>query len=964
MLFPDTVNLAKFDPFCNMTDSFISLVVKDLLKSYTDLKEIAVIFPNRRAGAMFRKELADSVVAPAWSPGIYSIDDWLVSMSGLQQVDRLTGLALLYRVVQSHLPFIQSFGDFIDLGETILADFDDVDKYLADPGSLFSTLLESKRIDSQFDISADEELAARLAVFWGSFGASRSVQQDSWLGLWEKLLPVYKEFEQVLSSKGMGTSGMCYRKAAADLRSGKAVTGRYKTVVFAGFNILTAAEEDIFTFLKQDRKALFYWDFHPDYLETPHEAGKFLRQYLLKFPAPESFVPYDPAGTGFFGGGGNQTPVTVYPVTSNTGQVQALLDELKSRPECNRGIILSDDSLFSDLLSSWPDDLPVNFTSGYPLRDTRAAGLLRCLTSISADFSRGDGSASASTGLVLDFLAHPWSEWLTGGSARLADIIKRRFPEAVPAGFIEGENSLEPWLAPVPAQDFLVRLCRNCEKLLEYRKDYYPIEQAAIETISGQASAYLDLARRQELVLDNKSVSKLFQRFLGSTNISLETERLANNQVTGVLETRLVDYDEVYILSFNEGIWPSKQLAGSLIPYSLRKLSGLPTAESRDAMYAYYFYRLIQRAASVNIYYLTGHRDDSIRSGERSRYLAQLEFGLGRKLKVIPEPPAGIAGPPVDLKIDKNGPVLEILKGYLDGAPGKRALSPSAINEYIECSLRFALNRVMGLREPEVGQTAADPRGFGTLLHRVMNRLYGEFTASETGPDAAWLKTTLEDREALEQTILEEYKGFLKETGSLKPGGKELLGLEVVRQFVTGILEFDKSNLPFRILSLEREFNMVLPVLTAEGPSAVRLHGYIDRIDMTPGGVRIIDYKTGPALLAVSSIDELFDRSRNQRPKEILQVLLYVELYNETNSVSVPRIPCLFRLGHFRSGDLDHRVQVAGFSYDHGQFGGEFRSGLSRVLEELYNPSVPFTMCEDVQRCRYCPYAGICSRES
>ncbi len=962
-MFPDLPNFVKFDPFSTMINSFISLVVKDILKSGTDLKDLAVVFPNLRAGAIFRKELAAAISLPAWSPGVFSIDDWLVQLSGLQQVDKLVALTALYPIVQKQMPYIQSFGDFLDLGETILADFDDVDKYLANPVSVFTTLLETKRIDSRFDISEDEELAERLSLFWRSFGDLRSPHQEKWLELWEKLLPVYTEFEQVLLSRGTGTSGMCYRKAAADLRSGKANSARYKKIAFAGFNILTAAEEDVFEFLMQQGAALFYWDFHPSYLETPNEAGKFIRPYLKKFPPQLRFEPFEGQEDCLFGKNGN-TEIFVFPVTSNTGQVQALLNELKIRPERDRGIILSDEGLFSDLLASWPDELPVNFSSGYPLKDTKAGGFFRSLIEINNDFHRHEGVGIVDTALLLDFLNHPWSNWFTGSTSdSLVQTIRRRFPESVPADFFTVESMLGEVAGPAPVSEFLRRIRAICTSLLERRSDYYKIEQAAIESVSDQANIYLDLIDRRGLKLDPKSLTRLFQRFNGNAKISLETDREACNQVTGVLETRLVDYEEVFILSFNEGIWPSKQLPGSLIPYSLRKMFGLPTAESRDAMYAYYFYRLIQRTRSLNIYYLTGHRDDSIRSGEQSRYLTQLQYGMGKRPVIRSEPPSGSGRMVPELVVAKSPEVMARLNRFVEGVPDGKALSPSAINEYLDCSLRFALNRIMGLKQPEVVQNAADPRGLGTLLHRVMNRLYNHFAETGTGPAEAWLKEAIGGREQLTEIILEEYHRFLKEPGNIMPGGKELLGLEVVKQFVSGILEFDKKNKPLKIIALEQEFSMGFPVETAGRQVKIRLHGFIDRVDLMPDGVRIIDYKTGQAELKANDISDLFDRAKSKRPKEAFQVLLYCEFYRESTHTGDAVFPCLFRLGQFRSGNWDHRIRIGGSEVESSAVSEDFRKGLIGVLEELFNPDVPFVKCNDEQHCRFCPYAGLCSRE-
>ncbi|MFA6125979.1 MAG: PD-(D/E)XK nuclease family protein [Bacteroidales bacterium] len=948
-----------------MTESFISLVARDILKiAGGDLRDFAFVFPNLRSGGAFRQELVRQISTPSWSPGIYSIDDWLIELSALERIDRFAELATLFQVVKQKIPPIESFADFIDLGETILADFDDVDKYLADPLNVFTTLHEIKKIDSQFNILMDEELVDRIRVFWSGFGASQSSHQQKWLEIWDRMYPVYEEFSRLLLAQGIGTSGMCYRKAADDIIHGRTNTGPFKKVVFVGFNILTAAEETIFTHLKNLGKALFYWDYHPYYLNDPHEAGRFIRQNLSLFPPPEGFQPFSATDQGFFQEDKGQVSITVVPVTSNTGQVQSLLNELITRPVNNRGIVLSDESLFSDLLSSWPDDkLAVNFTSGYPLRDTQAAGLFKDLLGIWTDMDLSDEKFCKSD-LILSFLRHPWSKWLMGSTTDLlVQAIQRRYPESVPAGFLDASDILAPWIGKMETRDgFFKRIKFIGSRLVAFETLYNNIEKASIETIARQAVVFSEISSKFGLVINARTGSRLFSQFINSSRISLETNRDANNQVTGILETRLVDFEEVFILSFNEGIWPSKNLPGSLIPYSMRKIFHLPTADNRDAMYAYYFYRLIQRAESVVVYYLTGHMDDVIRSGEKSRYITQLEYELSGTLKFRTEPPVRAGILPIPIVIRKEGLVKERLYAFIAGREPRRSLSPSAINEYLDCSLQFALKRIYGFKEPEEVTYASDPKGFGILIHQVMNRLYLEFAGKDSGPDEGWYRGVLKDQDKLKEMINGEYHLLLKEKASLKSGGKELLAMEVVRQFLMKILEFDQANLPLQVLGLEKKIEMEFPVIISNQNAAISLNGIIDRLDRVSGGIRIVDYKTGNPDLETKELDNLFDRTLIKRPKELFQVLLYCELYLNGSPSAANLIPCLFRVGKFRSGDDRYRLKIGGKELVYADIRDDFKRGVRMVLEELFNTDIPFVQCEDEIVCRYCTFSGLCSR--
>jgi hypothetical protein len=188
--------------------------------------------------------------------------------------------------------------------------------------------------------------------------------------------------------------------------------------------------------------------------------------------------------------------------------------------------------------------------------------------------------------------------------------------------------------------------------------------------------------------------------------------------------------------------------------------------------------------------------------------------------------------------------------------------------------------------------------------------------------------------------------------------------MEVVRQFLNRILEFDRLNLPDRILGLEEKFRMEYPITCGGKTAMVNLNGIIDRVDAVPEGIRIVDYKTGNCELSAKSIAELFDREGSKRPKEVFQVLLYCELYLSRKPVTKDLKPCLFRLGRFRAGDYEHRISVGGSEIVYSEVRNEFNAGFKGVLEELFNPEFPFIQREDDQVCRNCPYSGICARES
>ena len=291
-------------------------------------------------------------------------------------------------------------------------------------------------------------------------------------------------------------------------------------------------------------------------------------------------------------------------------------------------------------------------------------------------------------------------------------------------------------------------------------------------------------------------------------------------------------------------------------------------------------------------------------------------------------------------------------------------MSASALNEFMDCGLRFALKRIYEFKEPDEIAFVSEPKGFGILIHQVMNRLYKEFIGLDKGPEKKWLQKLINDREELIQVVREEYNNVLKETGNVKSGGKDLLAMEVVRQYLVKILEFDHLNTPQKILGLEQKFSRQYQISLDKQSVTVNLGGFIDRIDQLEQGIRIIDYKTGNCDLNAKSVAEMFDCSLKKRPKEVFQVMMYCEFFLQESLTQVPIIPVLFRLGRFRAGENDHRILLSGKEITFSEIRIEFNQGLKSTLENLFNPDIPFVQSENDQVCRYCPFTGICSRQN
>jgi len=478
------------------------------------------------------------------------------------------------------------------------------------------------------------------------------------------------------------------------------------------------------------------------------------------------------------------------------------------------------------------------------------------------------------------------------------------------------------------------------------------LDRAALRLILEESERIPERVARLGLDIDGKGLRHLISAFLSSGKILLEGDFKASVLVAGILETRLLDFDSVTILSFNEGVWPSASLPGSLVPYSLRKYFGLPTAENRDAMYAYYFYRLIQRAASVNLVYLTGQMDNGIRVGEKSRYIRQLEFESDIVISHGREIPVKVVSESRTITIEKNPAVMESLYQFFNPEKG-RSLSASALNDYLDCPLRFCLAQVYGLRQPIEEEQPSDPKGFGKLIHNGLEALYIPFLDGTRQLNSA----------SLQHLIDNEGKTLTSAHDAVSTGGKDDVALLVAKEFILSVLKHDLEAPPDRIMGLERTVKVPFGMRECGFESDLQLKAVIDRFDVQGGQSRVVDYKTGKCELSFTGLDDLFDATRSQRKKEIFQVLFYSELLLLAGLADTDVIPSLYPLISMRAGKSDTRVKLKTEPLFYSDIREAFRERLGLLVAEIFDPSIPFTQTSDEYKCRMCPFAGICMRD-
>lgn len=945
------------------TKPFLLDVAQELASAYKDFDKLTVVFPNQRAALYFRHYLTHTIEKPTWSPQLTTIEDFFGKLSGMVQLDQLDLAHRIYRIYQTEIPNQETFDQFYFWGNMLLQDFDELDKYLVNPKHLFKDLSRIKELDEVFDYLTDEQKEF-LTRFWNGIREKHSFNKEQFLAVWKKLGAIYDKLVNALKKEGAGYEGLIQRMVIERLQDGKLkIDFEKRQYVFVGFNALTLAEQTLLEHCALQGSKI-YWDADDYYVnDARQEAGKFFRQYkehtVLGRTLPETF----PANI-------QQVPknIQVTAVPHRISQVKLLnqdLDLVSIESVLERGgntaIILPDESLLLSVLHSLPPTLEsVNITMGFPLRNTPMFNLLDLMLDL--QINRRGSYFNHRT--VLAILSHAYVQDAVGGLSQQIrkEIIDKNRVYVPVHELVQNSDVLKMIFEVVESGDVTAYLLN----WVQYLGATFP----ATAKLPREYAFHFHrmLARLGEVLLNNsaqeakhverlKGYQKLFRQIVQAQKIPFVGEPLKGIQVMGVLETRNLDFENVFLLSMNEGNLPASAKQGSYIPQSVRKAYGMPAADHHDATYAYLFYRLFQRSAHVSMYF--NSETDVLGNGEMSRYLRQLqtESELPVKLRVLANKIQLKDAAPISFKQSQKS--LEYLQRFTE--EGEKTLSPSTLNDYIECGLRFYLKHIAGFREADEVEEELDARVMGLLLHDVLHHFYstvksqGRSGVMETDfYDLEMTIANLIDNAFIEHYHLDSDKPVLYE-------GQRLVVREVVKDFALRILSIDKAYAPFEVISLEDQVHSVLQV---DPNLKVRMGGKIDRIDRKENVLRIVDYKTGKDELGFESIESLFDATQ-KRSKAAFQTFYYSLAYSGNLAGAESLQPGLFnrsnlfknefKFGHIMKGSREPLLDVRYLM-------PEFEQRLKALLANLYNPDHQYIQTENRKNCEYCNFKNLCRR--
>ncbi|MFP4506708.1 MAG: PD-(D/E)XK nuclease family protein [Cyclobacteriaceae bacterium] len=944
---------------------FLEQIADYILENHAgQAHRLQVVFPNRRAGLFLQKKLSEKRRQTLWMPHILSMEQFLEQFSELKVADSLLLNFRLFPIFEKLMPGAQNFDQFFPWGEIILRDFNSLDSQCVDVPKLLVNIKDLQEIDQ--DAYFTDEQKVLIKEFWKVFEKDSDGRQN-FLKFWNILPALYEQFRSQIESEGMAYRGMIARQAAEDENLADKLSG--KEVLFCGFNALTRAEELVMKKLLQARKAQIFWDVDQHMLSDEQEAGYFMRRWLrdevFKATFPQEIPSLLRQKTA------DSVSLTELPLQHAQGSeacrqlAASLADKLPSDAELTRtAMVLPDETQLFPLLQQLPaqlEDRAVNVTMGVSLRTTPVYSLLEKLISLQQSRS-GDYFHHQP---VISLLRHPYVR-----SADLRQIGSLLFDIESKNRVYIGQQQLSinelAGLIFSPAGEGL-DLGRYLLKVLDFinlsyrsrkqAKGQVLLEEEYLGRARTQLERLISTAEAYDAQMSSDLLARLIRQMLQQLKIPFVGEPLQGLQIMGMLETRSLDFDEVYILSLNEGILPGAQDEPSLIPYFLRSAYGLPTVDMQDAIFAYHFYRLLMRSKKVHLFYSSYQADG--KEAEASRFVQQIRHERWPELEVKKVNLAARTTAPQVVSI-KREEVQQKLQAYLsNGQAAEKTLSPSALNTYLHCRLQFAFRYLLEIREPDEVAEEVDAAFFGKIMHDVLQQFYEP--ALKKGVNAQWIDDQLQ-QVPLKERILKVYR---EKSGEVPQLGRNSIYLDIIEKMIAQVLEVDKEYAPFSIVSLEEEYSYDFPL---DGGKRITIKGKIDRIDEKEGNIRIIDYKTGKDGRTFPDWISLFDRESNKRNKAAMQVLLYSLLYANAQNGQLndkQLQPALYNSRELYQQDFNALLQkdkLTFRSFDEPSQ-DDFREQMKNMLLEIFTyESIHFDQRKADDGCKYCGYKEICGR--
>lgn len=909
---------------------FLQHIAQELLNlSPPILQQTVVVLPSKRSSVFLKHYMAQELVQPIWLPKLISIEDFIFEHSGLQLSDNLSLQFKLYEVYRAHpnKEKVDSLEQFLQWSQTLLYDFNEIDRYMVDAKSLLTNLSGLKELE-QWTLSEPD-----LTPF-----------QEQYIRFFEHIYIWYQAFRKKLLREGLAFQGMAYRQAAEQIHL-KPLP--YKEVWFVGLNALTTAEKHIIQYLKDVGKAKLFWDSDTHYVENQaHEAGMFMRQHQQKWGEvfPQNLL-HQKKKIRIIGCAKNVGQSRV------AGQIVSTFDK-ESIANGETALVLADEQLLFPVLNNLAEIETLNITMGAPLSSTPLFNLVDFLLRMQVRYQQYQRGGFYYRD-VQKLLRHPYTAYLFD-QAQLQEVlreIKKKNLVFVKDTHLDlTDELLKHLLSPWDCTDALQQL----QALIDRLKETLITDKASLasevlfqfQKNLKQLRNYLEYTQEDWTI---KTLKIVFYQLIGKESIPFRGEPLKGLQLMGLLETRTLDFKKLIILSVNEEMLPAGKSNNSFIPFVLKKYFKMPTHEERDAVFAYHFYRLLQRVEEAFLVYNT--QNDDFGSGEPSRFLIQLQselptLDLQQQLLTADLPDFNDNS----ICIEKTPSVHSSIIKW-----AHQKVSPSALNTYIACPLQFYYRYIAGIKQEEEIEEFIESSTLGSAIHDALEQGYEDFVGQHID-EIAIAQIGLRTLEALNNILEEKFKHRLTQ-------GKNHLLFQVAQQMCRQFLATEKEQIVKGELLLIQSLEQSIAYQLEVGGLSVKLFGKVDRVDLLNGQCRIIDYKTGmvdPKDLRIDSWEHLIS---NTNKSKAFQLMMYAYLYLKQNTDQTNTIVGNISFKNLKQGLLCIKEKNANKALVVGKDELQlFEEQLQKLLSNILDVQKPFLQTTKLSICDWCDFKSLCGR--
>ena len=938
---------------------FLKKVAHEIYSSYKEnLIDVCVVLPNKRASLFLKKYLAEESSKPIFSPDFLTIEEFISKLSEFEIIDNMLLQFTLYEVhkeIEGSNP--KSFEEFLQTSALMISDFNDIDTHMVDAGEIFNFLSETKAI-----------------AVWNLGEQELTDFEKRYLTFYRSLIKYYDKFREKLITNNNAYAGIAYRKVAENIDD-ILKTVSWEKIIFTGFNALSRSEEIIIKSTLDSGLGEVYWDSDEYYIQDKRqEAGFFLRDYFKQWKLKEiNWIDNNIRET--------EKKINIIGTPKNVSQAKLAGDllEKSKKSGLKTALILADENLLLPVLNSLPENIEnFNVTMGFPFKFTPAYTLGYYWFSLFDDIIEGKENGISAVKLhknsLINFLQHPYRQWFIKNS------LKEQKPELdkliASYRFYYSFETLKSFVNLDFAHEadstkseaiIIANLLLNLIKSISHKISEQNTNEAEELTLTKQLDI-IYLQKLKEIIeriliysqqesdeISLKAFKTIFQRLAFQQSIPFYGEPLQGLQIMGMLESRTLDFDSIIILSVNEGTLPAIKHANSLIAVDIRKKFGLPTQKEKQAIFAYHFYRLLQR--SKEVIYIYNTEADELGGGDKSRYIHQLEAELLNTSSKIEysEKIVSFDLPKTNMKLISVDKTEDVLNAIIEKS--RKGFSPSSISTYINCSLQFYFQYILGLEEIEEAEESIDAAILGKIIHDSLQKLYLPLQGKLLSPDILEVKKE-NIKAALESSISKYYP-----EGETK-FGKNLLILNIAFRMIEKLIKTEKdelindSGIERKVLFLEKDLKKEIQISQNGETYDVIIKGIVDRIDLINNEINIIDYKTGFAEQRELDIKEWDTIIDDPKRAKALQLLIYSWLFSDNTDNQIKASILSLR-------KLSNGLMRLKYPDKNNTFTAEYKSIcqelIKTILESIFSKEENFQQTNDTERCKYCSFKSICN---